>query len=94
MKKRKMLPAFLMLSAGGAVSITMFIMQYDTKTMLLILLAVLIIFFVLGKLIQKMLDKFDENNQENLIDEVESEGEVTENEVLSDNEEIQVEDLT
>lgn len=83
MKKRKLLPAFLMLFAGAVVSIAMFFMEYHIKTKLGILLIVFIVFFIIGKLMQKMLDFFDKKNEKpEEEDEEADEGEVIKKEVL------------
>lgn len=85
MKKRKLFPAFLMLFAGAVVSITLFFMEYHIKTKLSILLLVCIVFFIIGKLMQKMLDFFDKKNEKpEEEDEEADEGEVIEKEVLPD----------
>ena len=44
-KKRKLIPPFVMLLAGAAVSITLRVQHYDTKSMLIILLIALIVFY-------------------------------------------------
>lgn len=75
MKKRKLLAPFLMLIAGAAVSIVMFIYKYELREMLGILILVLIVFFIFGVLIAKMLDRFDRQNEKVAS---ESEGEVIE----------------
>ena len=59
-KRLKMLPAFLMLSAGAVTSIIASILQYEGKTALTILLGVLLLFYVLGKLFQKMIYNFEQ----------------------------------
>lgn len=62
--KRKLIPPFLMLFAGAVVSIIMFRMHYKIKSMLLILFAVLVGFYVIGCLLKSMLDSFEKQNQE------------------------------
>lgn len=58
-KKRKLIPPFVMLLAGAIVSITMFVLHYKTKDMLVILLCVLLGFYVAGELLKWMLDRFE-----------------------------------
>lgn len=59
-KKRRLIPPFVMLSAGAVTSITMRILHYETKTMLIILLCVLVGFYIAGSVIKYMLDKFEQ----------------------------------
>lgn len=79
-KKRKLIPPFVMLSAGAATSITMRILHYETKTMLIILLCVLVGFYMAGCVIKGMLDRFERQ-----IEEAEMEkGEVIEKELTEE----------
>ncbi len=75
MKKRKLLAPFLMLTAGAAVSIAMFIYEYELREMMGILILVLVTFFIIGAMIARMLDRFDRQNEKAAS---ESEGEVIE----------------
>lgn len=52
------IPMILMLIAGAVTSIAMYIMHYPLKSMLPILLSVLIVFYIIGLLIKKVLDSF------------------------------------
>ena len=61
--KLKMLPAFVMLFAGAATSIITFVVHYEMKTALLILLAVLIVFYIFGLILQKLLVSFEQANE-------------------------------
>lgn len=63
-KKRRLIPPFIMLSAGAAASITMRILHYETKSMLIILLCVLIGFYMAGCIIKEMLDRFERQIEE------------------------------
>lgn len=63
-KKRRLIPPLVMLSAGAVTSITMRMLHYETQTMLIILLCVLIVFYVAGSVIKYMLDKFEEQIEE------------------------------
>ena len=60
--KRKWIPPFLMLFTGAISSIIMFLLRYETKNMLMILIGVLISFYIIGCLFKWMLDVFDEQN--------------------------------
>lgn len=58
--KRKMLPIILMLTAGAVASIITYLKDYELVRMLWILLAVFVIFYLIGLGVKKMLDVFDE----------------------------------
>ncbi|MCM1038155.1 MAG: hypothetical protein NC314_08470 [Roseburia sp.] len=58
-KKRKLIPPFVMLLAGAITSITMFMLHYESKDMLVTLLWVLIVFFIAGEVLKTMLDRFE-----------------------------------
>lgn len=62
--KRRMIPIFLMLVAGAITSIITYIKDYELTRMLWILVGVLIIFYVLGIVIQKTLNLFDAQIEE------------------------------
>lgn len=68
-KKRKLIPPFVMLSAGAVVSIIMFAMHYKSKDMLVILLCVLLVFYVAGEALKYMLDRFEADVWERLKEE-------------------------
>lgn len=55
MKKIRLLPAFVTLLAGAITSITLFVLNVEMHIMLLILLAVLLVFYVLGVVAMKMI---------------------------------------
>ena len=63
-KKRRLIPPFVMLSAGAVISITMRILHYEMKTMLIVLLCVLVGFYIAGSVIQYMLDQFEKQIEE------------------------------
>lgn len=67
--KRKLLPPFIMLVAGLITSIRTYLLHYDTKTALFILLVVLIIFYGLGSILKFILDTFERQNEEKALDE-------------------------
>ncbi len=58
MKKSRLFAPFLMLLAGAVASITMFWFHYSMKEMLPVLLAVLLIFYIAGCIIQKCILSF------------------------------------
>lgn len=80
--KRKLLPPFIMLTAGLIVSIRTYFLHYDTKTWLIILLVVLIVFYALGSGLKFLLDTFDKENEKKALDE----GEVIEKEAEEESE--------
>lgn len=63
-RKRRLIPPFVMLFAGAVVSITMRILHYETKTMLIILLCVLLVFYFAGCVLKTMLDRFERQIEE------------------------------
>lgn len=79
MKKRKLLPIILMLTAGAVTSIITYLKDYELTEMLWTLLGVLIIFYLLGLGIKKVLDVFDEQIKE--AEENRDEGSVIEKEL-------------
>jgi hypothetical protein len=80
--KRKMIPVILMLTAGAVTSIISYVRDYELTKMLWLLLATLIIFYILGLIVKKILDVFDEQikRQEEL------EGAVIEKELAQEDE--------
>ena len=76
----KMLPAFFMLSAGTITSIITYMLHYEGKTALTILLGVLLLFYIIGKLFQIMIFRFESQNQEEEKKRREMEGKVVEKE--------------
>lgn len=63
--KRNLIPPFLVLFTGLIASVIMFFLNYETKTMLIILLGVLVVFYIIGSLFKFMLDFFYKQNAEN-----------------------------
>ena len=63
-RKRKLIPPFIMLLAGAITSITMFMLHYKSKDMLVILLWVLVAFFIAGEILKWMLDRFEAQIEE------------------------------
>ena len=79
-KKRRLIPPFVMLMAGAITSITMRILHYEMKTMLIILLCVLLGFYMAGSVIEFMLNKFEKQ----ILDASMEEGEVIEKEIAEE----------
>ena len=79
-KKRRLIPPFVMLFAGAVTSITMRILHYETKDMLIILLCVLVFFYIAGCVLQYMLDRFEKQIEEAGMEE----GEVIEKELAEE----------
>ena len=75
-RKRRLIPPFVMLFAGAVVSITMRMLHYDLQTMLIVLLCVLLGFYFVGRILQIMLDRFEQQIQDAHM----AEGEVIEKE--------------
>ncbi|MBD5494642.1 MAG: hypothetical protein HDR12_09785 [Lachnospiraceae bacterium] len=75
-RRRKVIPPFVMLSAGAIVSIVMFVLRYNLKDVLIILLCVLVVFYIAGELIKWMFDRFEAQIEEARLEE----GEVIEKE--------------
>lgn len=78
---RKNLPLLLMLTAGAVVCVITFINNYSVPAKLTSLLAVLILFYLLGNILKWTLDRFDRQNEEKLMEEgevIEKEAEETE----------------
>ena len=75
-RKRRLIPTFVMLFAGAVVSITMRMLHYDLQTMLIVLLCVLLGFYFVGRILQIMLDRFEQQIQDAHMEE----GEVIEKE--------------
>lgn len=79
-KKRRLIPPFVMLLAGAAASITMRLQNYDTKSMLVILLCVLFVFYIAGCFLKSMVDQFERQVDEAVMEE----GEVVEKELVEE----------
>ena len=79
-KKRRLIPPFVMLSAGAVTSITMRLLHYEMKTMLIVLLCVLLGFYIAGCILKSMLDRFEHQIEEAAMEE----GEVIEKELLEE----------
>lgn len=75
-KKLKVLPLYLMLIAGAATSIITFMLHYEGKTALLILLGVLLFFYIAGSLFASLINRFEKEQEEQERIQKEEEGKV------------------
>ena len=82
-RQLKMLPAFVMLLAGLIASVMTFFNKYTTKEALVILTITLIVFYILGLILQKVIYKFEKANEPEpeVVTPEEEEGKVSEKEV-------------
>ena len=87
--ERKMIPLTLMLVAGAICSIVCFVQGYDAFTMLLALFIVLLVFYFLGCVIKRMMEKFEEENEAR----AKEEGEVIEKESSEENGDVTSEEV-
>ena len=55
----KLLPVLIMLIAGAFTSITTWLLNYDSKKAMWILVGVLILFYIIGRFVQKIINKFE-----------------------------------
>lgn len=76
-----MIPLALMLTAGAITSIITYIRDYELIHMLWILVVVLIVFYILGLCIKRMMEAFDEQNVKAQQEEAAKEGAVIEKEL-------------
>lgn len=79
--ERKMIPLALMLVAGAICSIVCYVQGYDAFTMLLALFIVLLVFYLLGCIIKRMMEAFEAENEAR----AKEEGEVIEKENSEEN---------
>lgn len=61
---RKNIPLLLMLTAGAVTCIITYVKKYPVNTQLIALLAVLVIFYVLGSVLVWTLEFFEKQNEE------------------------------
>ena len=75
----KNIPTIVMLAAAFVTSIVMYINDYDLDVTLMAILAVFVVFYILGVLVKRLLDKFcsppEPEEEENAEETEESEGE-------------------
>lgn len=69
MKKTKMLPSIIMLTAGSIACLMAYFKHYSLKDMLLLELIVLVIFYCLGLVVKKILDVFTVIEEHKVSDE-------------------------
>ena len=79
--KTKLIPLILMLTAGAVASIVTYMMHYEIKASLWILVAVLVSFYIAGVIIKGVMDSFLKED----TGEVSDEGEVIEKEAEEEN---------
>ncbi|MCL2719167.1 MAG: hypothetical protein FWE14_10365 [Lachnospiraceae bacterium] len=84
--KRRFFAPIVMLSAGAVASIAMFIMQYELRKMLGILLLILMLFYVLGAVFSYVLTRFETQNEAIRLAKEAEEGEVVEKEMAEEGE--------
>lgn len=87
--ERKMIPLALMLVAGAICSIICFVQGYDAFTMLLVLFIVLLVFYIFGCIIKRVMEAFERENEERSKEE----GEVIEKETSDENSEVASEEV-
>lgn len=63
-RKLKMLPAFIMLLAAAFTSIITYLLDYETKTALFILLGVMLVFYLLGSILARVIGSFEKANEQ------------------------------
>lgn len=79
-KKHKNLPVYLMLITGAVTGIITYLLQYEGKTALLILLGVLLFFYIAGSLFAGLINRFEKEQDEKERKRLEEEGKVLEKE--------------
>jgi hypothetical protein len=87
MKKHKLIAPFLMLFAGAVAYLCMLLFGYEFRYSVLILFLVLVVFYLIGSLIQNKINMFVDENEEKLREEAEAEGAVIEKEAPPEEEE-------
>lgn len=87
--KRKLIPPFVMLTAGAVTSILMVVKGCELNEFLARLLTILLVFYMLGCVLKNMLDRFD---RQNAPPELEEEEEVIEKDAEDGETETETED--
>lgn len=77
----KLLPAIITLLAGACTSIITYLVHYEVKKALWILLIVLILFYIIGIVVQKVIYKFEQQVEQEEIERAEREGKVVEKDI-------------
>lgn len=90
-KKIQMIPTILMLMAGAITSIICYILKYEVMAMLLVLIAVMVLFYMLGDVIRFCFLKYvyppEKTENEETEGEVSDEGAVIEKETAQESKE-------
>ena len=80
----KLLPTLIMLLAGAFTSVITWLLGYDSKTAMWILVGVLVLFYIIGLIVQKVIWKFEkqiaEEEARKAEEEANEEGKVVEKE--------------
>ena len=66
---RKKIPAILMLSAAAITALIVYFRHYGLKVMIIALLSVLIAFYIIGSIVQMVMDSYYKENEEQVSDE-------------------------
>lgn len=74
------MPLLLMLAAGAVTSVITYIQQYSVTKKLAILFVVLLVFWILGSVLEMTMNRFEAQNEERL----KAEGEVIEKEAAEE----------
>ena len=77
----KLLPAIITLLAGACTSVITFLLHYEVKKALWILLIVLILFYILGVVFQKVIFNFEKQIAKEEEEKAEEEGKVVEKDI-------------
>lgn len=85
-KNLKMLPIYLMLITGAVTSIITYMLHYEGKTALLILLGVLLFFYITGSMLASLINRFEKEQEEKERARLDEEGKVVEKEISQDGE--------
>lgn len=83
-KNLKMLPIYLMLITGAVTSIITYMLHYEGKTALLILLGVLLFFYIMGSMLAGLINRFEKEQEEAERARIEEEGKVLEKNLSQD----------
>ena len=85
-KNLKMLPIYMMLITGAITSIITYLLHYEGKTALLILLGVLLFFYITGSMLAGLINRFEKEQEEKEQARLEEEGKVLEKNLSQDSE--------
>lgn len=85
-KNLKMLPIYMMLITGAITSIITYLLHYEGKTALLILLGVLLFFYITGSMLANLINRFEKEQAEKEKARLEEEGKVLEKNLSQDSE--------